>query len=91
MSFEWDAGKAAANYKKHGVRFPESLTVFEDDYALTIPDDESDPNEHRVISMGLGVKGRLLVVAYTYCGANIRIISARLAEPHERKQYEENR
>ncbi len=38
MSFEWDAGKAVANYKKHGVRFPESLTVFEDDYALTIPD-----------------------------------------------------
>ncbi len=53
--------------------------------------DESDPNEQRVISIGLGVKGRPLVVAYTYRGANIRIISARLAEPHERKQYEDNR
>jgi uncharacterized DUF497 family protein len=39
----------------------------------------------------MGVKGRVLVVIYTYRGANIRIISARLAEPHESTQYEENR
>jgi uncharacterized DUF497 family protein len=37
MKFEWDARKANTNYKKHGVRFSESLTVFEDDYAITIP------------------------------------------------------
>jgi uncharacterized DUF497 family protein len=39
----------------------------------------------------MGVKGRLLVVIYTYRAANIRIISARLATPHEATQYEENR
>lgn len=91
MSFEWDLRKAEANFKKHGVRFAESLPVFEDDYAITIADDESDPDEQRFISMGTGVKGRVLVVVYSYRGRKIRIISARLAEAHERSQYEESR
>jgi len=39
----------------------------------------------------MGVKGRVLVVVYRYRGRNVRIISARLAEAHERSQYEESR
>ena len=39
-------------------------------------------------SVGLGAAGRLLVVVYTCRGDAIRIISARVAEPHEREQYE---
>jgi uncharacterized DUF497 family protein len=38
-----------------------------------------------------GGQGRLLVVVYTWRGENIRIISARPAEPHERKEYEAER
>jgi uncharacterized DUF497 family protein len=73
------------------VRFSSALPVFKDDYAITITDDESDPLEQRFVSMGMGVKGRVLVVVYTYRGRNIRIISARLAEGQERGQYEEAR
>ena len=62
MSFEWDPQKAEANFKKHGVRFPEAEPVFEDDYAITIKDDESDSGEQRFASVGMGVKGRVLVV-----------------------------
>jgi uncharacterized DUF497 family protein len=91
MTFEWDPRKAASNYEKHGVRFPEALPVFADDDAITIADDESDPGEQRFVSIGTGVKGRVLVVVYSYRGRNIRIISARLAEPRERSQYEESR
>ena len=91
MSFEWDLQKAEANYRKHGVRFSESVPVFEDEYALTITDDESDPTEQRFVSIGMGAKGRVLVVVYSYRGAAIRLISARMAEPHERSQYEEMR
>jgi len=90
VAFEWDPQKAEANFRKHGVRFAESIPVFEDDYAITIMD-ESDPGEKRFVSIGTGVKGRVLVVAYGYRAENIRIISARLAEPRERKQYEESR
>jgi uncharacterized DUF497 family protein len=32
--------------------------------------------------------GRILVVVYTWRGDDIRLISARLAEPHEREAYE---
>jgi uncharacterized DUF497 family protein len=91
VDFDWEIRKAEANYKKHGVRFAESLPVFEDDYAITITDEEADPSEVRFVSIGMGVKERVLVVTYTYRGANIRIISARLAEPHERTQYEGSR
>ena len=91
LAYEWDVGKAEANYRKHGVWFSESLPVFEDDEAITITDDGSDPHEVRFVSIGMGTKERVLVVVYCCRGKNIRIISARTAEPHERSQYEESR
>lgn len=80
-----------ANFKKRGVRFSETETVFEDDSAITITDDESDLFERRFISIGTGAKGRVLVVVNCYRDDKNRLISARIAEPHEREQYEEGR
>jgi len=91
VAFEWDVGKAEANYRKHGVWFSESLTVFEDDGAITISDDDSDPHEVRFVSIGVGARERILVVVYCYRGENVRIISARVAEPNERSRYEESK
>jgi uncharacterized protein len=87
MSFEWDPGKAEANFRKHGIRFAEAEPVFDDDLAVTITDDESNPHEQRFVSIGKGAKGMALVVVYCYRGSDIRIISARLANAHERAQY----
>ena len=91
MRFEWDPKKAEANFAKHGVRFAESLPVFDDDFAITVPDDESDPDEQRFVSIGTGAKGRVLVVVYSLRRTNIRLISVRRAENHERTKYEEKR
>ena len=91
MEFEWDLQKADANYKKHGVRFAESLPVFEDDQAITITDEDSDPHEVRFVSIGIGAKGRVLVVVYCYRGKKVRVISVRIAKSRERLQYEETR
>jgi uncharacterized DUF497 family protein len=91
MSCEWDPRKAEANFRKHGVRFTEAVPVFVDDYSVTNTDDESDPHELRYVSIGMGMKARVLVVVYCYRGRKIRIISARPAEAQERKQYEEHR
>jgi uncharacterized protein len=92
VAFEWDEeGKAGINFRKHGVRIPEAIPVFDDPYALTIVDYESDPSEQRFITLGMGAAGRLLVVVYTWRGENIRIISARPAETHEREEYEAER
>lgn len=60
-------------------------------YAITITDDESDPGEQRFITMGVGAMGRLPVVVYSWRADNTRITSARLAEAHEREQYEAER
>jgi uncharacterized DUF497 family protein len=92
VGFEWDEdSKAGINFRKHGVRIPEAIPVFDDPYALTVTDDESGPDEQRFITLGIGAIGRPLVVVYTWRGENIRIISARPAEAHERAQYEAER
>lgn len=87
MCYEWDPQKAEINLKKHGVDFADAVTVFSDELALTIED--STPHEERSITVGLDALAQVLVVVYTWRGDTIRIISARLATPRERKQYEE--
>jgi uncharacterized DUF497 family protein len=92
VSFEWDeASKAGINFRRHGVRMPEAIPVLDDPYAITIADDESDPEEQRFVTLGMGAAGRLLVVVYAWRGKNIRIISARPAERHEHEEYEASR
>ena len=87
VDYEWDPIKARANLRKHGIDFADAATVFSDDYALTVPDDNLD--EERFVTLGMDALGRVLVVIYTWRANQIRIISARKAEGHERKQYED--
>lgn len=86
MEFEWDPAKAAINLRKHGVRFAEAVTVFDDDAMLTMRDD--GPREERFVAVGTGSMGRILVVVYTTRADRIRIISARKATRLEQSQYE---
>ena len=89
VGFEWDQeNKAGINFRRHGVYMPEVIPVFDDPYAITTADDESDPNERRFVTLRIGAAGRLLVVVYTWRGEDIRIISARPAEPHKREEDE---
>lgn len=62
--------------------------MLEDPVAITLVDDESDPLEQRFVTLGTDAAGRILVVVYTWRGDDIRLISARRAEPHEREEYE---
>ena len=52
LRFEWDARKAAANVKKHGVSFDEASTAFSDENALLIPDPDHSEDEARFILTG---------------------------------------
>jgi uncharacterized DUF497 family protein len=50
-----------------------------------------NPSDQRYAMIGM-VENRLLFVAYAMRGERIRIISARKAEPYERRKYhDENR
>jgi len=86
--FEWDDRKAAANYARHRVTFEDARLAFEDTYAIAREDIRQDYGEPRVILLGM-TEDRLLHVAYTVRGERVRIISARLAEPRERRRYHE--
>jgi uncharacterized protein len=89
MQIVWDAKKAAANRKKHGVSFEEASTVFADTLSLTGADPDHSIGERRWITFGESARGRLLVVAHTDEGDIIRVISARVATRHEKRLYEE--
>jgi len=86
MDFQWDENKAGSNLGKHGIDFADAVGVFDDLNAITV--DDPNPNEQRFVTIGMNFFGRLLVVAYTWRGDTIRIISARKAIKKERKQYE---
>jgi uncharacterized protein len=87
MLCEWDDAKAKSNLNKHGVSFDEAATVFEDYFALTVNDPEHSFAEDRYITIGLSQLNRALVVVNSQRIDNIRIISARKANPSERAIY----
>jgi uncharacterized DUF497 family protein len=90
MKFDWDASKAAANLRKHGVSFHEAATVFDDPLAITYADPDHSESEQRHITFGESSAGRLLVVSLVERSGTIRIVSARRATRKERTVYEES-
>ena len=84
--FEWDDAKAVSNVRAHGVTFEMARDVFSDAFIVEWMDEGQDESEQRFAALGM-VNCRLLFVAYTMRGERIRIISARPAEPFERRKY----
>jgi uncharacterized protein len=86
--FQWDDTKASDNFAKHSVSFESAKNVFSDPFAIEQLDDRQDYGEERYTIIGM-VDDRLLFVAFTMREDAIRIISARAAEPFERREYHE--
>jgi uncharacterized protein len=84
--FEWDRTKAAANHKKHGVRFEHAVLAFEDPFALVELDESEEYGEDRFLLTGRVADG-IVVVVYAERGERVRIISAREATEYERRNY----
>jgi len=89
--FEWREQKAARNRRDHGITFEMAREAFHDVFAVMWEDYRHDAQEERYCMLGI-VGNHLLHVSYTFRGERVRIISARKAEPHERRRYHnENR
>jgi uncharacterized DUF497 family protein len=95
IRFEWDEAKNRSNQRKHGVSFEFASLVFEDPLRISVLERVVD-HEQRWQTFGV-VEGQfLLMVAHTALDEQdigvwvevIRIISARYAEPIERRRYE---
>ncbi len=90
MKFEWNRNKAASNFTKHGVRFSETKSVFEDDLnSITFSDPEHSFGEARYIEIGISNRGQLLTIVYVERESRIRIISARKATSSEVRVYDQ--
>jgi uncharacterized protein len=89
LRFEWNASKAAANLRKHGVSFNEAASIFFDPLSATGDDPDHSVGEKRFVTFGTSSSGRLLVVAHAEREHAIRIITARMTTRVERKLYEE--
>ena len=90
LRFVWASDKAAMNLRKHGVAMDEARSAFGDPLAITLPDPDHSIGEQRYITFGRSERGRLLAVAHTEIEESVRIISARLMTPAERRRYEES-
>ncbi len=91
IEFEWDAVKAAANLRKHGVSFEDAQTVFYDEFAVQFYDKPHSASEDRFLMLGMSSAAHLLLVCHCERreGDLIRIISARKATKQESSFYEQ--
>jgi len=89
LRYQWDERKNRANQRKHGVAFEEARTAFLDENARRVSDPDHSIGEDRYILVGLSIRLRLLVVCHSFLESEriIRIISARRADPSERRDY----
>jgi len=82
---EWDDNKNQTNIKKHGISFETAALVFADVDRIEYYDKLHSIDEDRFIVLGC-VQG-ILYVVYTMREEFVRLISARMATPTERKIY----
>ena len=84
--FEWDADKAAANWRRHGVTFDQAVKACRDPFAVEWVDEREAYGEERINLIGM-CDSIILHVTFTERGDRIRVISARRAEKHEQDNY----
>lgn len=61
---------------------------FSDPLSITVPDPDHSADEERFVLIGVSRQQRLLVVHGERSEAEVRLISARLANRRERRDYE---
>lgn len=100
LVFTWREAKNRANRRKHKVSFETAARVFDDPFHLS-EQDRIEDGEERWQTLGRVGGVTLLLVAHTVMQQDpgegsddepvevIHIISARKAERHERRRYEE--
>jgi len=88
MQFEWDEKKNEINIRQHGIDFADVADIF--NYPMLVElDDRHNYGEERWTGIGL-LQNRIAVVVYTErYQSTIRIISARKANSHEHRRYQE--
>jgi len=87
--FQWDKGNITKNPTKHQIKNSQSEEIFLDENLLTIEDIKHSQKENRQIAIGKTFDKTLLFIVFTIRNKKVRIISARKANPKEKKAYEQ--
>jgi len=90
VGIEWDENKNILNKQLHDLSFETAQYVFTDPERLERIDRSKENTSGEERWQTLGMVGKVLFVVYTERGENKRIISARIAEKHERRSYNGN-
>lgn len=98
VRYEWDDAKNRLNQKKHGVSFELAALALEDENCLVRQDRVDETGEQRWHALGAAQLGAgmrtVLFVVHVYREVTngeevVRIISARRADQHDIKRYQE--
>ena len=88
MQFEWNKDKNVANIRNHRIDFADVPPIFNSPMLVEL-DDRQDYGQDRWVGIGI-LRNIVVVVVFTELEQDtIRIISARKANKHERKRYEQ--
>ena len=87
MDFEWDETKRLANLEKHGIDFLDAMEMWQGN-VFEVLSPQTGHGETRYLAIG-AIHGTVVTVIFTWREGNRRLISARRARPHERKDYDE--
>ena len=87
FGIEWDEDKNILNKREHDLSFETAQYVFADPERLERFDRSEENTSGEERWQTLGMVGKILFVVYTECEENKRILSARVAEKHERRSY----
>ena len=85
--FQWDVRKELSNLRKHHFDFATATLIWGGPVIEKI-DDRREYGETRSIGIGEAA-GCIVVVVYTWRGADRRVISARKANSREKSLFEE--
>lgn len=89
LEFDYDHGNQDKNPNNHGISNIETESAFYDTNAIIYYDNKHEDQEIRYICIGKSYLNRILFISYTLRrGIIIRIISSRLANKKNIKQYE---
>jgi hypothetical protein len=88
MQFEWNEAKNLENIRKHEIDFADVPAMFDGEMLIEL-DDRFDYGEDRWFGIGFLGFGIAVVVWTERQKDVIRIISARRANRHEQKRFEQ--
>lgn len=92
MRWTWDPEKAKSNFEKHKVSFELAERALGDPLCISVQDPYPDEERWRTLGSPSADGIVVLYVVHTWPedeNGTGRIISARKAETHERRDYEE--